>query len=46
MRFAFAHKLVAYLFAGLCLIALMLGTAFSPIESAIVILGFAASWFG
>lgn len=45
MRFAFAHKLVAYLFAGLGLIALMLGTAFSPIESAIVILGFAASWF-
>jgi hypothetical protein len=29
MRFAFAHKLVAYIFAGLGLIALMLGTTFS-----------------
>ena len=29
MRFAFAHKVVTYLFAGLGLIALMLGTTFS-----------------
>ncbi len=45
MRFAFAHKLVAYLFAGLGLAALMLGTTFSPIESGVVIIGFASSWF-
>jgi hypothetical protein len=45
MRFAFAHKLVTYLFAGLGLIALMLGTTFSPIESLLVVIAFAASWF-
>ncbi len=45
MRFALAHKLVAYIFAGLGLIALMLGTTFTPVESILVIAGFAASWF-
>jgi hypothetical protein len=45
MRFVFAHKLVAYLFAGLGLVALMLGTTFSPIESFLVIAAFVASWF-
>ncbi len=45
MRFVFAHKLVAYLFAALGLIALMLGTTFTPVESLIVIVGFIASWF-
>ncbi len=45
MRFAFAHKMVAYLFAALGLIALMLGTTFTPTESIIVIAGFVASWF-
>jgi len=45
MRLAFAHKLVTYLFAGLGLIALMLGTTFSPVGSLLLIVGFAASWF-
>jgi transglutaminase-like putative cysteine protease len=45
MRFAFAHKLVTYLFAGLGLIALMLGTTLSPVGSLFLIVGFAASWF-
>ena len=45
MRFAFAHKLVAYMFAGLGLIALMLGTTFTPVDSLIVIFAFVASWF-
>jgi hypothetical protein len=45
MRFVFAHKLVTYLFAGLGLVALMLGTTFSPIESLLVIAAFVASWF-
>ena len=45
MRFAFAHKLVAYIFAGLGLIALMLGTTFTAVESLLVIAGFIASWF-
>ncbi len=45
MRFAFAHKLVAYLFAGLGLSALMLGTTFSAIESLLVVGAFVASWF-
>ncbi|MGB5694621.1 MAG: DUF3488 and transglutaminase-like domain-containing protein [Polyangiales bacterium] len=45
MRFAFAHKLVSYLFAGLGLIALMLGATFSPIESLLIVAGFTASWF-
>ena len=45
MRFAFAHKLVAYMFAGLGLIALMLGTTFTPIDSFVVMVAFVASWF-
>ena len=45
MRFAFAHKLVTYLFAGLGLIALMLGTTFSSVGSLLLIVAFAASWF-
>lgn len=45
MRFAFAHKLVTYLFAALGLIALMLGTTFSPVEAAVVVVAFVASWF-
>ncbi len=45
MRFAFAHKLVAYLFAGLGLIALMLGTTFSLGESLVVVVAYVASWF-
>jgi hypothetical protein len=45
MRLAFAHKLVTYLFAGLGLIALMLGTTFSRVGSLFLIVGFAASWF-
>jgi hypothetical protein len=45
MRFALAHKLVTYVFAGLGLTALMLGTTFSPIESLVVIVAFVASWF-
>lgn len=45
MRFVFAHKMVAYLFAGLGLVALMLGTTFSPIGSLILIAAFVASWF-
>ena len=45
MRFAFAHKLVTYLFAGLGLIALMLGTTFTPIGSMVLIVAFVASWF-
>jgi hypothetical protein len=45
MKFGFAHKLVAYLFAGLGLIALMLGTTFGPAESLVVVVAFVASWF-
>jgi hypothetical protein len=45
MRFAFAHKLVTYLFAGLGLTALLLGTTFSPIESLLLVAAFVASWF-
>ncbi|MEM9727154.1 MAG: DUF3488 and transglutaminase-like domain-containing protein [Myxococcota bacterium] len=45
MRFAAAHKVVTYLFAGLGLVALMLGSTFGPFESAMVVLGFIASWF-
>jgi transglutaminase-like putative cysteine protease len=45
MRFAFAHKLVAYMFAGLGLIALMLGTTFTTVDSLIVMVAFVASWF-
>ena len=45
MRFAFAHKVVTYLFAGLGLIALMLGTTFSTAGSLLVIVAFIASWF-
>jgi len=45
MKFAAAHKLVAYLFAGLGLAALMLGTTFGPFEIGLVTLAFVASWF-
>ncbi|MGD8608920.1 MAG: DUF3488 and transglutaminase-like domain-containing protein [Myxococcales bacterium] len=45
MRFAFAHKLVTYLFAGLGLAALMLGATFSPLDSVIVVAAFVLSWF-
>ena len=45
MRFAFAHKLVAYMFAGLGLIALMLGSTFTLVDSLIVMFAFIASWF-
>lgn len=45
MRFAFAHKLVAYMFAGLGLIALMLGTTFTALDSFVVMVAFIASWF-
>lgn len=45
MRFAFAHKLVTYLFAGLGLAALMLGTTFSALDSALVTAAFVLSWF-
>ena len=45
MRFEFAHKLVAYMFAGLGLIALMLGTTFTTADSMIVMVAFVASWF-
>jgi len=45
MKFASAHKLVAYLFAGLGLAALLLGNAFGPGETLFVIAAFAASWF-
>ncbi|MEM7437641.1 MAG: DUF3488 and transglutaminase-like domain-containing protein [Myxococcota bacterium] len=45
MRFSVAHKVVTYLFAGLGLAALMLGTTFGPIEVGIVLLAFGASWF-
>lgn len=45
MKFGFAHKIVTYLFAGLGLVALMLGNTFDPFEVALVIVAFAASWF-
>jgi len=45
LKFRFAHKLVAYIFAGLGLIALMLGTTFGPIEALLVVVAFVASWF-
>ena len=45
MRFEFSLKLVAYMFAGLGLIALMLGTTFTPVDSTIVMVAFVASWF-
>jgi len=45
MRFAFAHKLVAYMFAGLGLIALMLGSTFTLVDSMVVMFAFIASWF-
>jgi hypothetical protein len=45
MRFAFAHKIVAYLFAALGLVALMLGSTFSPVGSVLLIAAFVASWF-
>ncbi|MDH3485483.1 MAG: DUF3488 and transglutaminase-like domain-containing protein [Myxococcales bacterium] len=45
MKFGFAHKMVTYLFAGLGLVALMLGTTFGPFEVALVVVAFGASWF-
>ncbi len=45
MRFEFAHKLVAYMFAGLGLIALMLGSTFTLVDSLVVMFAFIASWF-
>lgn len=45
MRFEFSLKLVAYIFAGLGLVALMLGATFSVLDSVIVISAFVASWF-
>lgn len=45
MRFAFAHKIVAFLFAGLGLVALMLGTTFSPFDSMLVTAALVLSWF-
>lgn len=45
MKFAFAHKVVTYLFAGLGLIALTLGTTFGPVEAGMVAAAFIASWF-
>ncbi len=45
MRLEFAHKLVAYLFAGLGLISLMLGASFSTVDSLLVTIAFAVSWF-
>ncbi|HSN82717.1 MAG TPA: DUF3488 and transglutaminase-like domain-containing protein [Polyangiales bacterium] len=45
MRFSVAHKIVAYLFAGLGLVALMLGTTFTPFDSVLVMTAFVVSWF-
>lgn len=45
MRFAFALKLVSYLFAGLGLAALMFGGTFSPPEALLIVAAFVASWF-
>ena len=45
MRFAAAHKVVTYSFAGLGLAALMLGTTFTLPEAVLVVVAFAASWF-
>ena len=45
MRFEFSLKLVAYMFAGLGLIALMLGTTLTPADSMIIMVAFVASWF-
>lgn len=45
MRFEFSLKLVAYMFAGLGLIALMLGTTFTAVDSLVVMVAFVASWF-
>jgi transglutaminase-like putative cysteine protease len=45
MKFAFAHKIVTYLFAGLGLVALMLGSTFGPVETTLVVVAFVASWF-
>ncbi len=45
MRLEFSLKLVAYMFAGLGLIALMLGTTFTAVDSTIVMIAFVASWF-
>jgi transglutaminase-like putative cysteine protease len=45
MKFGLAHKIVTYLFAGLGLVSLMLGTTFGPFEVALVAVAFVASWF-
>jgi hypothetical protein len=45
VRLEFAHKLVAYSFAGLGLISLMLGASFSPVDSLLVTIAFVVSWF-
>ena len=45
MKFVLAQKIVTYLFAGLGLIALMLGTTFGPVEIALVAVAFVTSWF-
>ncbi len=45
MRFEFSLKLVAYMFAGLGLISLMLGTTFTLVDSSVVMVAFVASWF-
>ena len=45
MKFGVVHKVVTYLFAGLGLTALMLGTTFGPIEIGMVVVAFGATWF-
>ncbi len=45
MKFGLAHKIVAYLFAGLGLAALMLGGTFGPIELGLAFAAFVATWF-
>ncbi|MGB5811239.1 MAG: DUF3488 and transglutaminase-like domain-containing protein [Polyangiales bacterium] len=45
MKFALAHKIVTYLFAGLGLIALMLGTTFDVFDMSLIVLAFGVSWF-
>ncbi len=45
MKFGLAHKIVTYLFAGLGLVALMLGTTLGPFEVALVAVAFVATWF-
>ena len=45
MSFRLAHKIVTYLFAGLGLSALTLGSALSPVQLGILGAAFIASWF-